>query len=276
MNNNGGGGQTQCESCNAPYVSGSVVCSFCGALTAFGAELQQQAALRAKDELEHKAELQREEERQEAEERARARQEAAEFARQQETMRREREGEEEERSARHALRFSLAGLLCACFPLSIIALVQAKRASRLAAEAGMPARTRVALAMMLGWLGLALNVCFLGAAAVVHHQENQREEELAAKLSTGATQEKLDRQTACELLELHLLKRRGDSTRPLHHDFNCDGSLQQDGKLALLRVSRSSTDPVAHQQATTYACLERDSTWWVRAIGDDIKCLQTP
>ncbi|WP_338871387.1 hypothetical protein [Myxococcus stipitatus] len=276
MKDNGGGGQPQCESCNAPYVSGSVVCSYCGALTAFGAGLQQRAALRAEDALEHKAEQQREQERQEAEERERARQEAAEFARRQEAMRRERQGEEEERSARHALRFSIAGLFCACFPLSIVALVQAKRAARLAAEAGMPTRTRVAVATTLGWLGLALNVCILGAGAVVHHQENQRQEELAAKLSTGAAQEKLDRQTACELLELHLLKRRGDDTRPFHHNFNCDGSLQQDGKLALLRVSRSASDPIPHKQAVSYACLERDSAWWVRAVGDDIKCLQTP
>ncbi|XXF78219.1 hypothetical protein P2318_00235 [Myxococcaceae bacterium GXIMD 01537] len=253
MNDPRDGSQPKCESCHAPLVAGVVVCSYCKALTPFGAELQRKATFSAVEEEEREREEEREQARRFAEER------------------REVALAEAETSARNALKFSVVGLLCCgCIPLSLVGIYQAKRSERLAAEAGVASHFHATLGRLLGWFGVVANVLLLGTGAVGVYRDNVRKEELIAKLETAATQEPLTRQTACELLELYVLQRRGDTSDPLRYGFECDGSVEQSGKQAVLRVSLKRVE--GKRSPYTFACLVRDSAWWVRAVRDDARC----
>lgn len=224
-----------CPNCGAQVSLDALECPFCHSATKRGVELKD-------------AELRREEEA-----RAAATAQAAKTF-----------GDTLKKSADQAFVWSLVGLACCAVPFpALVALVLARRSTREAREKNIPVPSRLALANVLGWVGLAIGVAVWIGAAIQLAGEHRRAQELRTTLDQTAAAATLDQATACALVELRLLE-RGYGTFHGARQAECAGKLSVEGEKARLGevVVRIPVEGKSREERVT-ACFARGERWLV-------------
>lgn len=230
-----------CASCGARLGQTDVSCQYCGAITAYGAQLDHQQrqhaahleAVRLQQERAHQQQLQTE-----------AKLSLA-------------------RTGRHALYWSIAGLLlcCALFP-SIVAVVMGLRARKMAGKYHLVLPVQATAGLVLGLLGLVLGVALISFAALDAQARRERIEAIDVELGARPAEPVLSQRIACLLAEKRLLQGgfRDDKT---FDDFECDGRLEQQVDAATLHDIRIDHDT---RLTTIKACLTRGERWSVTSF----------
>lgn len=235
----------RCVSCGADLPVTAARCPYCGTSTPYG---KLEAVRRAEDAEEA--------ERLEAEIFKEKREEARESL---------------ERTARHALLWSLGGLICCLVPVgAVVALVLGFRARTLAKKYDLVIPMASTLAIVLGGVGIAAFIAF-GAMGVVSYREHQaRLERIQAAIGDRDQATYLLAETACKMAELKLVTSGwGEHTGVDIDEVECLGGLiQRDDRAALydLRVNIDST------LNTLAVCLVRTDRWRIKELRADNRC----
>lgn len=236
-----------CSSCGSSLSPGDLACPFCKVVTRAGLERQQHAERERVDQAHYAAQAV-------AQQRAVAEAQVA-------------------TTAKHALIWSVVGLVFCCLPLpSLIAAVLAFRARAAAKTAHVAAPVQTTIAIVLSCLS-ALSFVVLVVFGVTDAMRVARErDDLKKTIEPHVTAETLDHETACALVHLRLLDEgyggeRGDRVR----SFDCPGKVTQSGDHATLEdvhfKNGSSAPPIV-----VGACLKRGARWLVEGVGKELTC----
>lgn len=235
-----------CSRCGASIDPSSLACPYCHTQTAYGFQQAQHAAYYQQQAAQA--------------DQARAAQERA--GRQQAL----------EKKARHALFWSLGGVLGCCFPAAIVGLVLGLNVKSAAKKDNLIAPGSATMAVVLGILaGLLLCV---GVIVYVHdsRQTDARIAALEAQVAPSRATEQLEQRLACALAELELLKEGFAGTSGLNiSDFQCNGKLEQRGERATLFDVQFRSSASKPRQSVA-ACLVRGARWSVRELREDGSC----
>ncbi len=135
-----------------------------------------------------------------------------------------------------ALLWALLGVPTCCLPVfSVLAVVHARRARRIAAELGRPSSGLVGFSLFLGGAGVLASVAFWVFFVFEQLRVSSRREALAEIIAAGAPAAELAQPTACAMVEDALLTSGWGETGNLSiRDFACPGRLEQRGDRAEL------------------------------------------
>ena len=230
-----------CQACGANLQPGSLSCPFCKTATPMAEQQAQEEAL------------------------AHARFESQ----QRETTKRTAETEVN-RSATMALIWSLAGLLC-CFVFpSIVALVLAIRARKLAKERSVVIPGSATIALVLASVEIVALLGFTTWMVLDFRRVAHEREALQARVAQSAAAAKLDQPTACTLTHIALLTDgyQGHGATSIE-DFDCPGKLTQTGDRASLEDVhfKASTD-----KHIVTACFKHGARWIVDGFREGKSC----
>jgi hypothetical protein len=175
------------------------------------------------------------------------------------------------KNARHAMIWSLLGVVSCCFPLALVGLVMGLNAKSNARRVGIVAPGTSTAAVIFGICSLML----FGAGVVLYIIDSQEREERIATLRTELAnvlaQEAIQQRSACSLVELWVLENGFAGSSGLNVDgFQCDGKLEQTGEEAALHDVQFTTGSDERQRVS--ACLVRGSRWSVRELRPDGSC----
>ena len=176
-----------------------------------------------------------------------------------------------ERTATHALGWSIAGLALCCLPLGAIGVFQGVRARSLATAQRTPMPVRATVGMWLGIVGSITSILVITWASVSSSRDqsraNARIAELEAETRSKAEAPTLDRNVACALAEGHALKTGYSGTSGyLLHGFACVG------KLSTRRDTAAIEDFSFHSSGSSFkvnVCFKRGATWYVGEMRAD-------
>ena len=240
-----------CESCGARIEPGHLTCPFCGTITPFGARQHEQdeAARRAREVADAVAA-----QRSDARGRALAETELA-------------------RLGRLSLVWSAVGFVLCCLPVpSLVSLVLAYRARVVARERGFVFPAQATIGLLLSAVTLLLSTSFYVFAGVSAVQKQRRIRELEAATAAKAAAETLDHETACALVEIHLLTHGFSSSNDAIDDLRCDGALEQHGPLATVHDVTFELSSAFHKAD---ASLKRGARWMVESVAETPSALAT-
>lgn len=235
-----------CTRCGANIDPSALVCPYCQTQTPYGYQQAQQAAHYQR----HAAEAAQ----------ARADQERA--------LRRQAL----EKKARHALFWSIAGVVVCCFPAAIVGMVLGLNVKSAAKRDDLVAPGSATVAVVVGILALLL---FGGLVVLYVHdtrETNARIALLESQVETGRSSERIDQRLACALTELELLQQGFQGTSGINiSGFECNGKVEQAGDQAQL-FNVHFRGGASQPRKTTSACLVRGARWSVRELREDGSC----
>ncbi len=229
----------KCPACGAQLGATDPTCTYCGKVTAYGAHLDQQRQ-------HHEAHL----------EAVRTHHERAEQHQRQAEARASLA-----RTSRHALIWSLAGLvLCCAFVPSAVAVVLGFRARKMAHKYSLVLPVHATAGLALGVVGVLAGAAVITVGIVTNAQREERLEAITVELGNRAAATQLEQPVACLLAERRLLQ-GGYQNDKIVDDFECDGKLEQSGDRATLHDVRfvRSGSPIVLE-----ACLVRGARWTTR------------
>lgn len=237
----------RCTACGAGLGPNDLACAYCGQQTPLGAahalHLQQQAL------------------------HVRAHEVYAQHAQAQQRLLEQKTALE--KTARHALLWSAAGLVFCCTLLpSVVGLVLSLRARRLAQQSSLVLPTSATLALLLSGLGLLLGVVTLVFGALDERRRSERIAAIDTQLGQAHAAVTLSHTSACLLTERRLLSDGYADSRSLDL-FECDGRLEQNGDRARLEGVRAELGSNKH---VLEVCFERAERWRVIELGVGLAC----
>jgi len=147
---------------------------------------------------------------------------------------------------------------------ALVALILVYRARLLAREKGFVFPTQATIGLVLGVMTLLTSGGFYVFAGVLAVQKQQAIHALEQATAAKASETTLDHDTACALVQMHLLEHgygHGDSVT----DVKCDGALDQQGEVATLH---DVTFDVSTSFHTANATLRRGARWVVERVAD--------
>lgn len=167
-------------------------------------------------------------------------------------------------AARSALIVSLVGLIVCCIPvIPIAAIVMGARARGLAKQHGVRTPSNATTAIALGVTSILLFGAFVAWSIVQDQQKEERIAKLEASIEEDVDDKKLDVETACTLVEIHLLQEGYKGTSAVNIDgVSCPGKLTQKGEKAELDDVRIKSS----KPETAIACFKRGNKWYVERI----------
>lgn len=175
-------------------------------------------------------------------------------------------------TATQSVWLSVLGMVvCGCFPLGIVGIVQALRAKSMAAEQKMEAPPRAQIGLILGIISCVFSVGVIIAAEVSSSRDQShadaRTAEIDKQVGTKASNAMLDHATACLLAEEAALK-NGFENNPgsSFEKFDCPGRLLPTGDTAQLE------DFAFTYSSTNYkvnVCFKRGTKWFVESLSED-------
>ncbi len=239
-----------CTRCGANIDPSAVVCPFCQTQTAYGYQRAQQAAY-YQQQAAHA-------------EQARAEHERAQRKR------------ALEKKARHALLWSIGGVVICCFPAALVGMVLGFNVKSAAKRDNVVAPPSATVAVVVGVLALLL----FGGMCVLYVRDSRatdaRIAQLEARVETGRSAERIEQPLACDLTELELLKAGFGGTSGINiSGFECNGKLVQNGERAELFDVHFHTS-ASQPRRTASACLVRGARWSIRELREDGRCDSKP
>ena len=232
-----------CGTCGAGLDPSNLACPFCKAPTPFAQQQNAQG------------------------ERERQAREAAELVARQrnDVFARANAQTELDRLAHQSVVWSGIGILFCFLPIpALVALILVYRARLLAREKGFVFPTQATIGLVLGVMTLLTSGGFYVFAGVLAVQKQQAIHALEQATAAKASETTLDHDTACALVQMHLLEHgygHGDSVT----DVKCDGALDQQGEVATLH---DVTFDVSTSFHTANATLRRGARWVVERVAD--------
>ena len=210
----------RCKGCGAPFDTHAHHCPYCGKLTPHGSSHMARAAEQAG--------------------RDGAAREQAEREREQAQLNRARQAML--RSARHALLWPLSGMLFCLVPIpALVGIVMWWRARAAARTHVFILPHKATVGMVLAVVQLCLGVGFWTYLASELHRVDERRQALTATTRKARKQLEIEQQTACDLVELHLLNEGFGEDGPINiQAFDCSGKLEREGEHAFLHDVRFS------------------------------------
>jgi hypothetical protein len=176
-----------------------------------------------------------------------------------------------EKSARHALIWSLVGAFVCCFPLSIVGLVLGLRARKEALQQKITVPVASTLAIVISALVINLSLAFGIWFGIDQARLDDRIKELTARISARDTEEVLAQQTACDMAELRILTDGwADDSSIVIDGFDCPGKVIQretDAELPDFSFNTSS-----YARVTVTVCYKRGARWTVKAFREGAGC----
>jgi hypothetical protein len=162
-----------------------------------------------------------------------------------------------------ALYWSLGGLVtCCAFVPSIVGLVFALKARKLANATGLAVPGSATTALVLSLVGVLSGLGIVGIAVQDAQERSARLEEIEKLLGEGPKQAVLAQPIGCLLAERRLLT-EGWKTNKSFSDFECDGRLQQTADRGVLSGIRFE---VGQERPVLAACLQKGERWSVRGF----------
>jgi len=234
-----------CPRCGANIDPSALACPYCQTQTLYGRQQQERHAA-----YQHQA---------------------AQAAQHQQAAERHQRQQALEKKAKHALFWSLAGLLVCCVPGAIVGVVMGLNVKSAAKREGVAPPGMSTIAVVLGACGVAVFGVFLVLFIQDSRARDARIAVLQAQLESTRTKEAIDQSLACGLTELELLQdgyagKGGISIEGVE----CNGRVEQNGDRAILRDVRFRTSST--EKYTVTACLARGARWSVKELRNDESC----
>jgi hypothetical protein len=180
-----------------------------------------------------------------------------------------------DKTARHALGWSLAGFFTCCFPLSLVGLVLGFRARTLSASQKMVVPVASTIAIALSSLALAAFLVFAVWFGMDQAALSERVGELTGRVSAGDANPVLVQETACDLAELRIRTDGWKDDDPIVIDgFDCPGQVEQ--KDAEAELPDFSFNTSSNGRVTVTVCYKRGARWTVKAFRESGGCLDQP
>jgi hypothetical protein len=175
-------------------------------------------------------------------------------------------------TATQSVWLSAAGMLvCGCFPLGIVGIIQAMRAKSMAAAQKMAPPPRAQIGFILGIVSVLVSsgICVAAFISSSHDQAraNARIADIDKQVGNKASNATLDRGTACLLAEEAALKTGFDGNEGYSLEkFDCPGRLVPAGDTAQLE------DFAFMWSSTNYkvnVCFKHGAKWFVETLSED-------
>lgn len=234
-----------CPRCGANIDPSALACPYCKTQTLYGRQQQEQHAA--------------------------YQYQAAQVAQHQQAAERHQRQQALEKMAKHALFWSLGGLLVCCLPGAIVGIVMGLSVKSAAKRDGVTPPSMSTIAVVLGACGIAVFGVFLVLFIQDSRARDARIAVLQSQLEATRTKEAIDQPLACALTELELLQDgyagKGGITV---EGVECNGRVEQNGDRAILREVRFRTSST--EKHTVTACLARGARWAVKELRDDESC----
>jgi hypothetical protein len=235
-----------CTRCGANIDPSALVCPYCQSQTPYGHQQAQHAAY--------------------------YQQHAAQAAQARADHERAQRRQALEKKARHALFWSIGGVVVCCFPAAIVGMVLGLNVKSAAKRDDLVAPASATVAVVVGTLALLL---FGGLVVLYVHdtrETNARIARLEAQVEPARSSERIDQRLACALTELELLQQGYEGTSGINiSGFECHGKLEQDGDRAQL-FDVHFRGGASQPRKTASACLVRGTSWSVRELREDGSC----
>ncbi len=237
----------KCPSCGARLGPADPRCSYCGIVTAYGAQLEQQRQQHA---AYHQAAAAHHDHAQQQQRLADAKASLA-------------------KTARHSLWWSVGGLIACCaFVPSVIGVALGLRARKMASKYNLVLPVQATAGLLLGLFGVTEGIGVIGIAVVQSAQREERLSQLEQALGTRATAKDLEQEVACMLTEKRLLM-GGFRDKQTIDDFECDGQVEQKDKQATLFDVRFE---LSSERFVVKACLSKGERWSTTGFRLDNEC----
>jgi hypothetical protein len=170
-------------------------------------------------------------------------------------------------AASNALVVSIIGLVICCIPvIAIVALVMGVRARGLARQHGVIPPGGAAAAIAISVVSLIAFAAGLTFSIVEDQRKQERITKLEKRIEDDVDDKKLDLDTACALVEIHVLEEGyGGTSATSIEGVDCPGKLRNQGETASLddiQIKSTKTE-------TAVACFKRGSKWYVERLGKE-------
>ncbi len=237
----------KCPACGALLGATDPRCSYCGTVTPYGAQLEHQRQHQA-------AQL----------EAVRAHNEQS---RQQKVLADARMSLA--RTSRHALYWSLGGLvLCCAFVPSVVGIVMGFRARKMARKYQLVLPVQATAGLVLGFVGVLAGAGLITIGIIEGEKREERLAAISKELGDRADARELQHPVACLLAEKRLLQGGYQGDKSVD-DFECDGKLEQTGDTATLHDVRFER---GGSLIALKACLVRGARWSTESFRRDAAC----
>ncbi len=176
-------------------------------------------------------------------------------------------------AATHALLWSIAGTVICCAPLGIVAIVLGARARSIASSRNMPIPVKATVGLILGMVSTVSSIGFFVYAIVASQREEAASKDRVAviekQIGGKAASAALERETACGLAEIHVLRNgwKGNRGQTLSQ-FDCVGKLAVSADHAALENFRFRYD-TGNANYDVSVCFKRGGKWYVDEVRDD-------
>lgn len=170
-------------------------------------------------------------------------------------------------TATQALVFGILGIVLFCTPLGIVGIVQGFRARAIAREAHAPVPGTATAGLVLAILSLVTSIVGIVLIDRSTQEDKAKADARAAaiekRLGARMSASEIDRDTACGIVEAHLLREGYAGTAGYFlDDIQCIGKLQKTGpdtaEIDTIRAKNNST------KWEFRACLKRGGKWYVK------------
>lgn len=241
----------KCQKCGAEVAPGASNCGYCGAPTGYShqAAWQAQQLQHYQAHQQHNVELHRD---------------AARHQEAQASLK---------RTARHALIWSILGLVCCLIPFfGVVGVVMALRARKMAKKYQLVVPVHATLGLVIGAFAVVASVFMYVMIIVQEVRLSGRIEELERKVGGRDAAVVLSPQVACYLAEIRVLKdgiggRSGSSI----DDVECNGRLETTAERAILHDFSLRVDSSSGRHYLK-ACFSRGVRWSVTGFRKSADC----
>jgi hypothetical protein len=175
-------------------------------------------------------------------------------------------------TATQSIWLSIGGmLLCGCFPLGVVGIVQALRAKAMAEAQKLEVPQRAKIGLYLGILSCVVSVVVIIAAGVSSSNDQKRADariaELDKQIGSKASGATIDRATACAMAEEATLKTGFDNNAGYQMDkFDCPGRFLPSGDSAQLEDFSFNWNSTNYK---VFVCFKHGGKWFVENLSED-------